>query len=94
MNTFIIGLIATVIVSASFAELGILLRKKQENKDNSCEKNLKEFSSAKECLAYFEVQVPENYVIFHKDGNKKNNTFANLEVITRKEMLDKIRRRK
>lgn len=94
MNAFIFGLIATVIVSASFAKFGMILRKKKEDKDDWYEKNFKEFSTAKECLVYFKVTVPENYVIFHKDGNKKNNTFINLEVITRKEMLDKIRWRK
>lgn len=94
MKTFILGLILTAIVSASFAKLGIVLRKKKEDKDDWYEKNFKEFSTAKECLTYFKVTIPDNYVVFHKDGNKKNNTFNNLDIITRKEMLDRIRWRK
>jgi len=33
------------------------------------------------------IEIPENYVVFHKDYNKHNDNIENLEVISRAELL-------
>ena len=67
-------------------ELSRLARKRRREKL----KEVKQFKSAKECLAFFRVKNPEGYVAFHKNGDKKDNRFNNLEIITRREMLSRI----
>ena len=69
-------------------------KKKVEKDFLNMEKELKSFASAGECLGYFDTPIPEGYVIFHKNGDKKDNRFNNLEIITRKEMLLKIGKKK
>ena len=57
-------------------------------------KEHKQFVSAKRCLDFFKVEVPKDYVIFHKNRDKYDNRFNNLEIISRAEMLNRIRKRK
>lgn len=63
-------------------------RKWLMNRKVNKEKATKQFKTPRECLAYFGVEIPKGMVIFHKKGNI--NTFNNLEVITRSEMLKRI----
>lgn len=88
MTNFIIGIILTGVVSCLCVKGQFMLAERQIKK----EKNHRNFASAKECLAYFNVEVPKGMVIFHTNGHKEDNRFTNLEIITRKEMLGRIHR--
>lgn len=35
------------------------------------------------------IKVPKGYIVYHKDGNVKNNKLSNLEVISRAELIDR-----
>lgn len=80
-------IIATIIVLIEFL---ILFIKQQYKRKQELRKQYKRFTSARECLAYFGVEVPKGYVVLHKNRNKRDNFFNNLEVMSRKEMLYRI----
>lgn len=80
---FIIGFIA----SAVLTHYGLKYKLAQA-------KQYKNFKTPKDCLAVFRVNVPDGYVIFHKNGNKSDNTFNNLELITRTELMKRIGKKK
>lgn len=58
------------------------------------EKLHKNFNSAKECFIYFHVEIPEGYVIYHLNGDKKDNRFYNLFPMSRTDMLKLIGKHK
>lgn len=78
----------------AFAVFLILFTRQQYKKRQELRKEYKRFTSARECLAYFGVEIPEGYVVLHKNRNKRDNFFNNLEIMTRKEMLYKIHNEK
>lgn len=88
MKTIIIALALSILF------MGVLFKLNRFCKERVAQKvkrNLN-FNSAKECLAFFKVKVPEGCVIYHKNKDKKDNRFINLEVITRNELLNRIRK--
>lgn len=91
-------LISALVFLLAFSISVHYFQRKWEKKVNQdfieTEKALKSFDSAKECLGYFKTPIPKGYVIFHKNGNKSDNRFNNLEIITRKEMLARIGKKK
>lgn len=47
----------------------------------------KRMSYARYVLEQNGVEIPKNHVVYHKDGDYKNNELSNLEVISRGELL-------
>lgn len=83
MIKFTFGLLATAII---LALLAFYIGKRREHA-----KQYKNFKTSRECMAAFKVKVPEDCVVFHKNGDKHDNTFNNLEVITRTELMERLK---
>lgn len=90
MLSMIISIILLVIFSLSihYFQRSYYIRRREK------EELRRNFSTAKECFAYFNKEIPEGYVLFHLNGNKKDNRYVNLIPMSRKEMLMSIGKHK
>ena len=87
MEAFIAGIFVVASVSYLTVKLTEHFRRERFELKQAAIRNHRNFETAKECMNFFNVEVPKGYVIFHKNGIKEDNRFCNLEVITRAEMM-------
>lgn len=87
MEQLLAGIFVIVAVSFLTVKLTEHFRKERFELKQAAIRNHRNFETAKECLNFFGVELPKGYVAYHKNGEKKDNRFCNLEVITRAEML-------
>ena len=87
MEQLLAGIFVVVAVSYLTVKYMQYIRKEKREQRQRSMKAHRNFETAKECLNFFGVELPKGYVAYHKNGEKKDNRFCNLEVITRAEML-------
>ena len=92
MKSFIIGLLIALAISILLTKWTTKLVRDRKAQKIAHAKQWKNFKSARECLAFFKVRVPEGYIIYHLNKDKNDNRFNNLEVISRNELLNRIRK--
>lgn len=90
MLSIVISVILLIIFSLSVHYFQTLYHVRRREK----EELHRNFNSAKECFAHFNKEIPEGYVLFHLNGNKKDNRYVNLIPMSRKDMLKLIGRAK